>query len=433
MTLEYDVTVFGAGLAGVSAAVTAQRLGKKVILIEQSSVVGGNATAGLVNPFMRFWLDNQLLCGDFFEELITDLRKRDGIIENCFDSEVLRLVLMEKLQSVDILFRAIPISVRDSKDEKSGLKRIEKVVVKTALGNEYEIHSKLFVDATGDGSFSYLAGCSYDSGDETTHENQGTTLMFTLANVDFEKVREYVRREPENFFKWVSPNSKVLSVGGYFKEVRKAKEDGLNYPVDYFFFNQLPGTGRVTVNTTHVWVKTTDDFEISKALKDLHKQVETVYTFAKRYVPGFENCYVEKIATYLGVRESRRIRGLYTFSEDDVIRKSRFEDGVVKAVYGIDVHKKIQTSNSKNTSEVPRYEDYYEIPLRSLISKDFVNLGIVGRNFSGTFLGQSAARIMATCTDMGEAIGRAAGMVNTSFHEIVRSRMLDNEKGRGSE
>jgi len=154
MTLEYDVTVFGAGLAGVSAAVTAQRLGKKVILIEQSSVVGGNATAGLVNPFMRFWLDNQLLCGDFFEELITDLRKRDGIIENCFDSEVLRLVLMEKLQSVDILFRAIPISVRDSKDEKSGLKRIEKVVVKTALGNEYEIHSKLFVDATGDGSFS---------------------------------------------------------------------------------------------------------------------------------------------------------------------------------------------------------------------------------------------------------------------------------------
>lgn len=428
MTLDYDVAVFGAGLAGISAAVTIRRLGKRVILIEQSAVVGGNATAGLVNPFMKFWLDNKTLCGGFFKELIEELKNRGGIIENCFDSEILKLVLMEKLQDVDVLFRAIPVFVKTSEDGKTRQKRIEHVVVKTSLGNEYEINSSLFIDATGDGSLSYLAGCSYDSGDETTGENQGTTLIFTLSNVDFEKVRESVRRDPDNFFKWVSPNSKVLSVGGYFKEVRRAREEGLNYPVDYFFFNQLPGTGRVTVNTTHVWVKTTDDFELSKALKELYKQVETVYIFAKHYVPGFENCYIEKIATYPGVRESRRIRGLYSFSGDDVMNKRKFKDAAVKAVYGIDVHKRTQESNSKGEFEVPMDEDYYEIPIRSLISKDFVNLGIVGRNFSGTFLGQSAARIMATCSDMGEAIGRIAGVTKGSFYEILGFSEPNNKK-----
>jgi hypothetical protein len=419
MTLKYDVAIFGAGLAGISAAVTAQRFGKKVILIEQSSVVGGNATAGLVNPFMRFWLDDVLLCGNFFREIIQELRKREAMIENCFDSEILRLILMEKLRDIDVLFRTIPVSVIVKKEDKSIPNRIERVIVKSALGNEYEILASIFVDATGDGSLSYLVGCSYDSGDETTHENQGTTLMFTLGNVDFERVRESIKKDPENFFKWVSPNAKVLSVGGYFKEVGKAKKDGLEYPVDYFFFNQLPSPGRVTVNTTHIWVKTTDDFEISRALKELHKQVEIVYIFAKNYVPGFENCYIEKIATYLGVRESRRIHGLYSFSGEDVAKKMKFKDAAVKAVYGIDVHKKTENGNSESDFDVPKYEDYYEIPIRSLISKEFTNLGIIGRNFSGTFLGQSAARIMATCTDMGEAIGRMAGMVSESFYEIL--------------
>ncbi|WP_448377272.1 FAD-dependent oxidoreductase [Fervidobacterium sp.] len=415
MILNYDVAIFGGGIAGVSAAVTAAREGKNVILIEQSTVIGGNATGGLVNPFMRFWLNNEILCGTFFKELLEELREKDAILQNCFDSEILRLVLMKKLENVTVLFRTIPISVVTSNN------RIESVTVKSALGNEYTVVSPLFIDATGDGSLSYIAGCSFESGDELKHENQGTTLMFVLANVNFDKVLSSVRNDPENFFPWVSPAQKVISVGGYFKEVKKAREEGLNYPVDYFFFTQLPGNGRVTVNTTHVWVKTTDDFEISKAIKELHNQVETVYIFAKKYVPGFEQSYIEKISTYLGVRESRRVAGLYQFSGEDVTEKKKFEDGVVKAVYGVDVHKKEENTNPRDSGAIPRYEDYYEIPIRSLISKEFENLGIVGRNFSGTFLGQSAARIMPTCADMGEAIGRLAGKVKRSFYEVFNN------------
>jgi hypothetical protein len=413
--MNWDVAVFGGGLAGVSAAVNAKRAGKKVILIEQNSIIGGNATLGLVNPFMRFWIDGKVLVGDFFQEIMADLESKGALFENCFDSEMLKIVLLEKLEGVTLLFRAIPIDVL-----KEG-KFIKKVVVKTSLGNCYTIEANLFVDATGDGTLSYLAGCEFQSGDEFG-ENQAVTLMFVLGNVDFEKIRNNIRKDPENFYKWVSADSKVLSVAGYFKEIKHARKEGMDLPNDFFFFTQLPGTGRVSVNTTHISIKTTDDFQLSSAIKNLHKQVNDVYRFAKKFVPGFENSYIEKIATIPGVRESRRVVGLYIFSGKDVQLKMKFKDAAVKACYGIDIHRKNYTVTEEERTAIPKYEDYYEIPIRSLISKDFENLAVIGRNFSSDFPGQSAARIMPSCIDMGEAIGKFAGRVSKSFYEPAKVR-----------
>ncbi len=361
--LKYDVVVFGSGLAGISSAVNAYRYGKKVLLVEQSSTVGGLSTQGLVNPFMRFWLDGQILAGEFFQEILSDLEEYGGRFENCFDSEILKIVLFKKLEGVDLLFRTIPVRVEKTKT------RIEKVILKSSLGNEYTIEAELFVDATGDGSFSYLAGCEYESGDEN-NENQAMTLIFVIGGVDFEKVRENVRNDPDNFLKWVSPDAKVLSVAGYFREIEKAKSEGLEFPHSLFFYVQLPGNSRVTVNTTHIYVKTTDDFEISRAISKLHEQVNNVYHFARNYVSGFENSYIEKIANVPGVRESRRIVGKYTFTGEDVIKMHKFPDGVIKACYGVDIHRKETKISQEEKNSVPKYEDYYEIPLRALISLD---------------------------------------------------------------
>lgn len=411
--LEFDVAVFGAGLAGVAAAVNARRSGKKVILVEQSFTVGGNSTSGLVNPFMRFWLGEQNLASDFFNEILADLKSLGGAYENTFDSEIMKLVLFEKLRGVQLLFRAVPVEVSVIEN------RIISVGVITSLGNKYDVVADLYVDATGDGSLAHLAGCEYDSGDERG-ENQALTLMFVLGGVDFESVRASVKRDPENFFAWVSPNSKVLSVGGYFKEIALAKADGLDYPNEYFFFCQLPGNGRVSVNTTHFYAKTTDDFGLARAVTELHRQVYTVYEFARKYVAGFENSYIEKIASLIGIRESRRVHGIYTFTGEDVSVKRKFPNAAVKACYGIDVHKREAKLSEEDKKALPVYEDYYEIPLTALISKDLENLAVVGRCFSSDFAGHSAARIMPTCTDMGTAIGKLAGMVSKSFYEILK-------------
>lgn len=412
MKVQYDVAVFGAGLAGVAATVNAFKAGKKVILVEQSFTVGGNATVGLVNPFMRYWLDDKVLSGEFFNEILRELDEVGGLYKNTFDSELLKIVLFRKLTGVELLFRAIPIKVNVSGN------RINSVEVQTSLGNRIEIEASLYIDATGDGSLSYMAGCSFESGDEKG-DNQAVTLMFTIANVNFEEVRKSIRRNPENFFSWVSPDAEVLSVAGYFEEVKSAKKDGIDYPNEFFFFNQLPTGNRVTVNTTHLHVKTIDDFQLSAAMAKLHEQVFNVYKFAKQYVSGFEDSYIEKIAPLLGIRESRRIEGKYKFKGTDVVEKRKFKNAVVRACYGIDVHKRETTISQEERKVVPKYEDYYEIPLESLISKDFENLAVVGRCFSSDFLGQSAARIMPTCTDMGDAIGKMITKCQKSFYEIL--------------
>ena len=48
----YDVIVAGGGVAGVSAAYTAAKRGKSVLLLEKSTILGGLGTLGLINLFV---------------------------------------------------------------------------------------------------------------------------------------------------------------------------------------------------------------------------------------------------------------------------------------------------------------------------------------------------------------------------------------------
>jgi hypothetical protein len=82
-----------------------------------------------------------------------------------------------------------------------------------------------FVDASGDGIVGYLSGNGCFVGDMNGN-NQALTIMFTIGGVDFNRIIENVRRDPDNFFAWVSPNMEVISVAGYFKEIEEAKKRG---------------------------------------------------------------------------------------------------------------------------------------------------------------------------------------------------------------
>jgi len=165
---------------------------------------------------------------------------------------------------------------------------------------------------------------------------------------------------------------------------------------------------------------------------DCYEQIDQLVAFSRKYVQGFEKSRIEKIAHDIGIRESRRVKGLYVFTGEDVRSHRKFYDGVVKATYGIDIHSlETQKISPVVRGSVPFYSDYYEIPLRALISCDFDNLYTAGRCFSSDFEGQSAGRIMPTSAGMGQAIGVAPEISFESgrpIREISRdeiSRELD--------
>src|SRR5690606_2889742 len=54
--------------------------------------------------------------------------------------------------------------------------------------------------------------------------------------------------------------------------------------------------------------------------------------------------------------------------------------------------------------------DVYNIPLRSLYSRNITNLMMAGRNISATHVAFCSTRVMATCSVMGQAAGTAAAL-----------------------
>jgi len=370
-------------------------------LVEQTGTLGGMATNGLVNPFMRYWLHDVYLVRGIFSELLNRVDTMGGLYANTFDSELLRInlhAMVEEEKNITCLFntQAIACDVEN--------KNINRATLITGLSETISIEAKQWVDTTGHASFAFLAGAQTESGDEKGN-NQALTTMLIISGVNFSKIKADVTKNQDNFLAWVKPNMEIISCAGYFEEIERAKKLGMDYPNTHFFFVQLPGDGRVSVNTTHISANATNSFNLSKAINIGHKQALTIFQFAKEYVSGFEAAYLEKIAPQIGIRENRRIKGLYTFTGQDVVNANKFHDGVVKACYGIDIHKPQAALTQEDKAFIPTYQDDYEIPIRSLISADFNNLFMAGRCLSADFAGQSAARIMPTCAGMGQGLG----------------------------
>ncbi len=397
-----NVVVVGGGIAGTVCSIYLARRGVSVLLIDRGSQIGGLATMGLVNPFMKHGDDNGSCIKGIFLEILAELNGMGGIIRNCFDAQLLRILLYRMLQDAHV---RVLLNTQVFDARVSG-KKVISVFTSHAVGYRQTISGDFFVDATGDGVLSFLSGAHSHCGDPQGL-NQATTTMFTMGGVSFDRVRDQVRAQPDNYFHWVNPDQAILSVAGYFREIEHASAEGFILPQDYLFFVELPGTGRVTVNTTHYGIKTTDIWAISEATMITNLQAYEILRFVNQQVSGFEKAYLENLAPMLGVRDSRRIMGFDCFTGDDVVHNAHHPQGVLRGVYGIDVHRKNPGTTEEERTTIPQYQGYYEIPLGSMIVQGFENLAVIGRCFSSDFFGQSAARIMPTCAGMGEAAGTA--------------------------
>ena len=166
------------------------------------------------------------------------------------------------------------------------------------------------------------------------------------------------------------------------------------------------GNGVLHFNTTRVIKHNpVDSAEISQAEIIARKQVVEMISFFKENAKSFKNSYIAALPEHIGVRESRKLRGVHILTADEIKNCVLFEDTIALGNYEIDIHNPTGTGTQLYYFDE---DEYYCIPYRSLQPKEYDNMLVAGRCVSATHEAHSAIRIMPICACMGEAAGIAA-------------------------
>ncbi|HAE39860.1 MAG TPA: hypothetical protein DCG57_14715, partial [Candidatus Riflebacteria bacterium] len=180
---------------------------------------------------------------------------------------------------------------------------------------------------------------------------------------------------------------------------------------NYFQIFTVPGRpGELAFNCPRISDMTdgTNVDHLSSAMRKGRQAIRRYVEFCRRFLPGCDNSYLSCSAAIAGVRETRRIVGLYQLTTEDVLAARKFDDAVARCNYPVDVHRD-PGEEGGGLTHIPEGE-YYEIPYRCLVPEQVDNLLVAGRCLSATFEAQASTRIQPVCRALGEAAGLAAAL-----------------------
>ena len=441
---QADVVIAGGGPGGIGAALAAARTGAKTILLERLYALGGMMTMGLmhgigISPVIkgipweiirRLESMGAALMGDWPQGMALPV----GFPLIPIDPEMTKWLLDEMMHEANIqVILGSPVVGAISEG-----KTIKAVITENKSGRT-AVTGKVFIDATGDGDLAARAGASFEFGRPEDGLTSAATLLFRIGNVnlgkllasienhpedlhnnspeDVNQLRDALRSKPQKFARFgnfLPLIERVMRLHDFTEWERSIlmRRNGLT------FFN-TPSPKEVLVNTTRIGpINATNALEVSDAMVEGRRQAKFLFDFMKANLPGFENAYFQDTAAQLGVRESRRICGDYSFGEKDVLGFARFADVVVRNTDGIEIHNPVGNGYQFVKLEP---QQWYEVPYRSLIAKDFSNCLLAGRCYSATHIGLGAGRGIGFCMGMGQAAGFAAGlacMQDISIREV---------------
>lgn len=393
--IQADLIVTGGGLSGVCCAITAARQGCKVVLVQDRPVLGGNCSSEV-----RLWVlgatshmgNNNRWAreGGVIDEILVEntYRNPEG------NAVILDMLLLDKVSQEPNITLLLNTAVYDvvKKDEKT----IQSVKAFCSQNQtEYNLSAPLFCDASGDGVVGFLSGAAFRMGAESTEEfgekfapteEYGELLGHTLYFYSKDTGR------PVNFIPPAFALEDITKIPR-FKSFN-AQEFGCKlWWIEY--------GGRL--DTVH---------DTEQIKWELWKVVYGVWNYIKNSgnFPEAANLTLEWVGTIPGKRESRRFEGDYMLIQQDIVEQRTHDDAVAFGGWSIDLHPADGVFSEKPGCNQWHAKGIYQIPYRTLYSKNISNLFLAGRVISASHVAFGSTRVMATAAYVSQAVGMAAAI-----------------------
>lgn len=392
--LHTDFVIVGGGLAGVCAALAAARNGTRVVLLQDRSMLGGNASSEIKMHIVGADVHGRRP-GARESGLIEELRLEDAARNPHRSYSQWDLLLYEKILAEPAITLLLDTDCTGCAVEQraAGLRRIVSVeAVRQSTEENFVIHADRFADCSGDGRLGFEAGADFTVGREATadygeplalekadRQTLGSSILFTARRHDTPQpftAPAWVRRFQKHEFK-------LRVIEGY----------------EYGFW-------------WAEWGGQLDTIKDNPAIRhELFRIVLGIWDYVKNSGDHPESAHwaLDWLGSVPGKRESRRFLGTHVLTQMDLESGRIFPDQVAFGGWPLDLH---PPSGVDAIDEWPcqhfNLAHLYSIPLRSLSSRNVTNLFFAGRNISATHVAFASTRVMATCAVMGQAIGTAA-------------------------
>ncbi len=415
-----DVFVAGGGPAGLAAAISAARQGKRVYLAESGGSFGGSGTIGLVPSFAQFTDGEHFLADgigrEIYESLFGSPVKVDERGFKPFSVERLKSIYDRMVTDAGVQFafftRLIDVIAKDE--------QVEAVVLASKSGL-FAVTASVYIDCTGDADLTEWAGGTTVYGD-SDGDTMPATLCSLWANIDYRRIDQHAASHLEDAFR-----------AGIF-----TKEDRHLPGIQWTDASKGIGGG----NVGHVYgVDARDERSLTEAMLDGRRTVGEYERYYSEYLHGYEDLYLCYTADLLGIRESRRIMGDYVLTGEDFLARASFPDEIGRYAYPVDIHAKKPDKAAYDAFEKEyrtlRYHigESYGIPYRALIPQGLTNVLVAGRCISTDRQMQASVRVMPGCFITGQAAGVAAALaveIGGNVRAISIDRLRENLRRIGA-
>ena len=395
--VSYEVVVVGGGAAGLAAAIAAGSAGARTALVERYGFLGGMATAGMVSTICGLYHSapsgapeplNEGFAETFARRLSAmpgcqkPVRRGRGFVlpYTPFAFACLADELVAAVPRLDVYLHAYLVAVDGRPD------RIDTLRIGT-WERTLELRARVVLDTSGDAVVADQAGAATQTAPPS--DRQLPSLVFVLQQVDTAALG-------------AGPRVALL------RTLLAAERDG-RLPRGASNVTLAPSSqpgeliGKLALGGVDDERSDRRDF-LTAAEQEGRRRVLAVSEFLKT-LPPFGRAFVSHVAAQVGVRESRQVIGRYQLTREDVLSGRKFDDGVARASWPIELW---QEGHLGATYEHLEDGQTYEIPLRSLQARDVDNLFVAGRCMSATHEALGSARVIGTCLATGEAVGMAA-------------------------